>query len=357
MTEPHTDEDTGPARAQPAPLTDEDATSRLAGTHGVWTRSAAVTLLGRRRVERLTGSSWASPWPGVLTRAGVPLDRVTSAKAVLLASGGLAPRTTPQGVRMVAAVLCGRSALRWYDLPLIDDADPATGADESRLEDVHTWTRQRNLVVPSPSGPPRELRRHSLTLLAGDLRRSDSGVWVLSPARALFDAARLLTLPALVCAIDAALFRKACSLEELERTAAAHLGHEGAPRFREALLRADGRAESPGESLTRQLLLPSLPGLRPQVKVVDERGRVVARLDLGDEEALFAVEFDGKKAHAGEPMVAKDRARDRSTGRLGWWTERVTWYEIRCRPSSTRARVLAEHDRWSRVTDLRRRDR
>jgi hypothetical protein len=42
-------------------------------------------------------------------------------------------------------------------------------------------------------------------------------------------------------------------------------------------------------------------------------------------------------------MVAHDRARDRTTGRLGWWTERVTWFEVRCRPQPTLRRVLAQH--------------
>jgi hypothetical protein len=342
------------AHEVPRPLTDAEATRQLAEPHGVWTRAAAVALLGRRRVDRLTGTAWVAPWPGVLAPADVPLDRVTTAKAALLASGGLAPRTTAKGTRVVAAVLCGRSALRWYELPLIDDADPATGGDEARIHDVHTWTRQRDLVVPAPGDAPRELRRHRLTLRKGELWRSASGVWVLSPARALFDGARLLTLEALVCAMDAALFRELCTRDELEETARAHLGREGAPRFRHALALADGRAESSGESLTRLLLLPALPRLQPQVRVVDERGRVVARLDLGDEESLFAVEFDGRSTHAGEAMVARDRRRARATGRHGWWTERVTWFDVRCRAEATRASVVEEHRRWSEVTRLRR---
>ncbi len=324
-----------------------------AGTLGVWTRAAAVARFGRGKVDRrVRNGTWQSPWPGVLAEGGVVLDAEQRAAAALIASGGFGSRRSPTKKKtIVAAVASGRTAARCWGLPLIDDRDPATGADEERLDDVHTWTRQRNLIVAGE--PQRELHRHRLTLQAGDLRRLDCGIWILSPARTLFDCARLLTHEALVCAIDAALHDELCTLAELQAMADAHLGDEGAPAFRAAVSAADGRSESPGETLTRLLLLPVLPALEPQVKIVNEQGWILARVDLGDREVLLAVEFDGKKAHEGERMVARDRRRDRGIWRRGWWTERVTWFEVRRQPAATRARILEEHARCAARARLR----
>jgi very-short-patch-repair endonuclease len=111
---------------------------------------------------------------------------------------------------------------------------------------------------------------------------------------------------------------------------------------------ADGRAESPAESVVRLLLRPVLPGLVPQVRVRDAQGRVIARLDLGDEEIRFAVEADGKRGHAGGEMVAKDRRRDRRTEANGWRVERVTWHDSRVQPGKTRAWVAEAAARHAR---------
>jgi very-short-patch-repair endonuclease len=106
---------------------------------------------------------------------------------------------------------------------------------------------------------------------------------------------------------------------------------------------ADARAESPPETLARLLLRPQLPGLEPQVELFDQTARIVARFDLGDRRVRLAVEADGKVAHAGAAMVAKDRRRDRRTEALGWHTERVTWWELRCEQAAFVRRVVTVH--------------
>lgn len=70
----------------------------------------------------------------------------------------------------------------------------------------------------------------------------------------------------------------------------------------------------------------------------DGSGRVVARFDLADRGRRLA-------AHAGSAVVVKDRARDLRTERLGWWTERVSWFDVRRRQEQTRRRVL-ERAAW-----------
>lgn len=88
------------------------------------------------------------------------------------------------------------------------------------------------------------------------------------------------------------------------------------------------------------LLAADLPDLVPQVVVLDEGGHRIARLDLAVEELLLGIEVDGRRGHAGELMVAKDRLRDAATSRRGWTVERMGWYDVRRRPEATRRRVL-----------------
>lgn len=75
------------------------------------------------------------------------------------------------------------------------------------------------------------------------------GVPLDSVAATVLACARDLAVLDLVVLLDAALQLRRCSVEELRDVAAAR--RRGAPRLREALDLADGRSESPFESLLR----------------------------------------------------------------------------------------------------------
>jgi len=60
--------------------------------------------------------------------------------------------------------------------------------------------------------------------------------------------------PVAVSAADAALHLGLCTYEEIAAALAGIKRHRGAPRARQALALADGRAESPGESWPRLAL-------------------------------------------------------------------------------------------------------
>ena len=113
----------------------------------------------------------------------------------------------------------------------------------------------------------------------------------------------------------------------------------GVVHLRAAVARADRRTESPAETLARLALLPTMPGFVPQHRLLGPGGRVLARFDLADEELRLAVEADGKAGHAGPQMVAKDRLRGRVSEMHGWRTERVTWWELRCRRAAFVSRI------------------
>ncbi len=203
------------------------------------------------------------------------------------------------------------------------------------LDDVAVWRH-----LPDLHTDDRTLHRRRLRLGTGDLVRTEGGLWLTSPVRTLLDCAELLTLEAAVCAVDDALHRKLVSTEDLAACVGTRSGKPGVMRFASVVSLADGRAEAPSETLTRLLLTPVLPDLEPQVQLFDDRGRLVARFDLGDRTRRLAVESDGKAAHSGAAMVAKDRRRDDRTERCGWWTERVTWFDVRRLREQTVARVL-----------------
>ena len=301
---------------------------------GVWTRAEALAVRSGGHIDALVRArTWQVPWRGVYADAGHDLGPEQRAWAAVLAVGGT---SSGRSGRQVRAVASGRTAARILGLPLVDDEDPATGAHDRRFDDV---TVDRNLAPQHHRG--RCLVPHRATLRRDDVVQLTSGLWVTTPARTLLDCTRLLTPEALVCALDAGLHRHLLGDGELQQV---RLG-PGAALLREAAARADGRAESPAETLARLLVLPRLPRLEPQVELFDHAGRVVARFDLGDREARFAVEADGKAGHAGAAMVAKDRRRDRRTEALGWHTERVTWWELRRQQTAVVQRIVAAHGR------------
>lgn len=318
-----------------------------AASLGVWTRSEALVLLTPGEVDALVRTgAWQVLWRGVYMDGGFAATAEQRAIAAVLAAGGAGqpfpvgprdPRTGRRRRRLRAAAW-GRTAARVWRFPLIDDDDPATGAHEHPLDHVAV---DRALARQSYGG--RTLIPHELAMGRSDLVRLPSGLWLSSPLRTLTACARLLTHEALVCAMDFALHHELVTADRLEAAAGARLGRPGGPALRRAVGLADGRAEAPSETLARLLLLPVLPGLEPQVELFDAAARLVARFDLGDRRVRLGLEADGKRGHAGTQMVAKDRRRDRSSERLGWTTERVTWFELRRQQAAVVRRVVQVH--------------
>lgn len=290
----------------------------------------------------LRAGAWQSVWRGVYADGGYVLDAVQRAFAATLARRGTsiaAGDDDEPGVPPVVAA--GRTAARVHGLPLIDDADPATDRWEGALDDVAVRHHGRRLARTDRSGQRRELRRHHLSLAADEVVQLPNGLWATSLARTLYDGTHLLRPDAHVCMLDESLHRQLVSEDELKALASRHEKHPWSAQFLARVGQADARAESPGETLTRLLLRADLPGLVPQVELRDERSRVLARFDLADEHLRLAVEFDGKRGHSGELMVAKDRQRDALSAAHGWTTERVTWFDVRRREHSTRLRIVA----------------
>ncbi len=310
----------------------------LGTTHrGLWTRGEALTVASRGTVDGFVRrGEWRTVWPGVLTDAGTVLDHWQRAHAAVLAC-------------REGAVVAGRTAARLHRLPLIEDSDPATGAQEHLVDDVMTDGSRRTLRRRAADGQVRVLRRYARALGQGDVVRTSSGLSLTSPLRTLVDLAALLSFDALVCAVDHALRTGLVAEAAMPSDVEQYARCPGVVALREAVARADRRAESPAETLARLALLPVLPGLVPQHRLLGPDGRVLARYDLADAALKLAVEADGKAGHAGSHMVAKDRRRDRVSELHGWRTERVTWWELRCRQVAFVRRVVEVADERGRA--------
>ena len=293
-------------------------------TGGLWTTADARDAgLSRAHVRgRLARGEWQAVRRGVLTDGGVVLGPQGRGWTAVLAVGG--PRR---------AAAAGRTAARLHGLPLIDDADPL-------LRPTARQGRHDDVVSRRPLQDRDDLHPTQAPLVRSDLVVPGGGPIALSPLWTLVDLARLLSHEALVCALDDALRRGLVTAAQLDEVVQQRSGRRDVEALRRAVAAADGRAESPLETLSRLLLLPALPDLVPQVVVLDRTGRVVARLDLADEQRRFAVEADGARWHGGGAALAADRRRERRLEPYGWAVERVTWADVRRDGVQTRDRVV-----------------
>jgi very-short-patch-repair endonuclease len=307
------------------------------GTAAVWTRAQALQLLSRQQVAtRLADGTWQVVWPGTYADGGFVLDPVQRAFGAVLGTGGPPPAPADlDAPTRPLAIACARTAARVWGLPLIDDDDPATGGRDGVHHDVAVRQHLGDLEHWG-----QHLHRHELQLTRAEVTRTGHGLWLTTVPRTLLDLTGCVSHEALVCAIDHGLHAGLVDLGALQAVADARGGLPWAARFRRAVQAADGRAESPAETLARLLLAPHLPDLRPQVRLRDRSGRVLARFDLADETLRLAVECDGRRGHAGELMVAKDRRRDGITADHGWVTERATWYQLRRHSDEVLQRTL-----------------
>lgn len=141
--------------------------------------------------------------------------------------------------------------------------------------------------------------------------------------------------------------------------AAAHAGHlqigaftawlagrhdAGVVRAKEAAALADGRAESPPESIMRVRLLAAGLPVVPQVEVRDSRG-FAGRVDLAIEHLRLAIEYDGAW-HGDGRQVARDRERLNRLREAGWVVVHVTAATLK-RRGELEAAVLSEVARLS----------
>lgn len=263
-----------------------------------WSRSALRVAVAAGR--------WTRVVRGVYAEGPIPPSALDAARAAVLAAGGIAGGT-------LAGVLHG-----------LDGVD----------------LRGPDVTVPPGSSNRRPgVRRRAIP---AEQVTTAGGVRCLDGLRTLADLAAELDDLGWEQALECALRRGLVRIDDV-----AALGGErfdGVCRVRRVLeLRPLGAP--PTESLLETLfvqLARTVPGLGPpqrQVVIRDERGEVIARVDLAWPDLGLFIELDGQQ-HKDQPVY--DARRETAVvAATGWLCGRFTWHEVVRLPRTTARRLEA----------------
>jgi hypothetical protein len=170
--------------------------------------------------------------------------------------------------------------------------------------------------------PPRGIITRRDRLASGECRLM-AGIPVTTPERTAFDIGRLVGGDEAVARLDALGNTARLDRRAVDVLARRHNGSPGLSRLRAALDLHDAGAESPRETWLRLLLIRAgFPRPRPQIPVFDDFGDRRYFLDMGWENMMIAVEYDGDH-HRERPRFGKDIVRSEFIGYRGWTHIRV----------------------------------
>lgn len=171
--------------------------------------------------------------------------------------------------------------------------------------------------------PPDGLVVRNETLAADEITRV-AGLPVTTPARTAFDLARHLPRDEAVTRVDALAWTRRVTVAEVAALIERYPAARGIRAAREVLPLVDAGADSPRESWLRLRLTDAgMPPDATQIPVVDERGRVLAILDMGWERYRVAVNYDGVFHQSDRKRYVRDLKTLRALEDRGWMVVRV----------------------------------
>lgn len=224
--------------------------------------------------------------------------------------------------RFRALVVCTYEAMRSTPKP---PASLHAAAVLWELPILGRWPNQVDVVTDSSaSGGSRLIRRHRVAAVPEpvDLR----GIPVTRVPRTVVDLARIGDLATGLVTADAALHAHKCTLEELDaEVAAIPRGASGRRRAALAIRLADGRSESPGESLSRARIFEfgfAQPDL--QAPLTDGRG-LFGYSDFGWGHQRG--EFDGELKYDDAAALWQEKQREDRARRAGQASTRWVWQD------------------------------
>jgi hypothetical protein len=191
--------------------------------------------------------------------------------------------------------------------------------------------------------------------LRDDEIRVAHGMPVTTPARTAFDLGRRHRLETAIIRVDSLANATGLKPEDVERVAENHHGARGMVQLRRVLELMDGGAESPQETRTRLLLIAAgYPNPQTQIRVVDEYGSFVGRVDMGWEDWKVGIEYDGPQHWTDPEQHARDIDRLAELAAQGWVIIRVSRDILRHRPHVFLSRVrdavrAAGWPRWGEI--------
>ncbi|MEV6772755.1 DUF559 domain-containing protein [Nocardia sp. NPDC051030] len=254
-------------------------------------------------------------FPDVYAPRGYPMGAVERAKAAVHWTKG-------------AGVLVGHSALAMLGCRWVDERLPV------------------EIALPSSRRPPAGIRTFRDRIARHECCEVE-GFPVTTPVRTGFDIARRYDRELAIPLLDTLCAATGIDPEQVVDFAGGHFGSRGTARLRAALELVDARAESPQESRTRLLLIDSgLPKPATQIVIRNERGKFIARVDMGWEQWRVAVEYDGAQHWTDPLQYEKDIDRIAALECLGWKVIRVSGKHLSANPEVVVHRVrdaLREH--------------
>jgi len=229
-------------------------------------------------------------------------------------------RAAARALSCGGAVVSHRSALAVHDLPLL-----------GRLPLLPELTR-----APRRQDDRSSVSRLRVAALPGDQRAVVGGVPVVTAARAVVDVGRTAPLRDAVVAADAFLRRDTAGPAELARVAASCAGWPGALALPAVLAAADGRAETPLESLTRLAYAEQgLPAPETQLEVLAPDGSFVGLVDFLWRDRRVVGEADGMGKYDWPGALRKEKRREEALRRCGLEVVRNDWDDV-WRPAGRR---------------------
>ncbi len=163
------------------------------------------------------------------------------------------------------------------------------------------------------------------------------GIPVTTAARTLFDLGRHLPRDEAVARMDALLWCWQVAVDEVRPLIDRYPSARNMRRLKTALDLADDGAESPRETWLRLALTDA--GMRPtrtQIPVFDEKGRIVAKVDMGWEDLKVGIQYDGRQHQTDRQRYIQDLKVNRALEQQKWAMVRVIAED---RLSDTLARV------------------
>ena len=161
-------------------------------------------------------------------------------------------------------------------------------------------------------------------LLLGDEIQSLGNLRVTTPERTAFDVGRRGTITQAVTALDALAAATGFKVRDVEDIAGKHAHTRGLRQLQVALDLVDAGAQSTKETWLRLLLIRAgFPKPQTQIPIFGADGYPKYFLDMGWEDIMLAVEYDGDQHRTDRSQFAKDVDRLEYVDRLGWTVIRV----------------------------------
>ena len=178
-------------------------------------------------------------------------------------------------------------------------------------------------LIWSNARRPRGLRTYDMRLHSTEFVDL-GGMRITTVERTAFDVARRGRLDDAIARLDALGVATGFKADDVLAVGERHRGARGLRQLRTALDLYDRGAASPKETWLRLLLIRAgYPRPQTQIPVVSADGCRQYYLDMGWEDLMLAVEYDGEQHRVDPIQFAYDIQRSEDLDELGWTTVRV----------------------------------